>query len=173
MSGLFVLVAAFGCSSDEGSPRFVNIEIEQPFGKYLLENPLLMAVGGVKVIHLKNGNRMVIAVASTPVKDDSAQERLRAEKVCRTKALANAVAEKNGVQVFHVEQVKEKTVVVLDGEKETAKSVSELLQLTRTKVEGVGKDMPVVGRWKSKEGDVFYLAIGIVLDKKGELGLDR
>jgi hypothetical protein len=25
--------------------------------------------------------------------------------------------------------------------------------------------MPVVGRWKSKDGDVFYLAIGMVVRK--------
>jgi hypothetical protein len=58
--------------------------------------------------------------------------------------------------------------VVLDGGKESGKSVSELLQSTKTKVQGITKEMPVVGRWKSKEGDVFYLAIGIVCDSKGD-----
>jgi hypothetical protein len=71
------------------------------------------------------------------------------------------------VQVSHIEIVKEKTVVVLDGEKETGKSVSELLEVTKAKIEGLTKDMPVVGKWKSREGDVFYLAIGIVCDKDG------
>ena len=78
------------------------------------------------------------------------------------------LAEKQGVQVAHVEELKEKTLVVLDGEKETGKSVSELLQITKTKIQGITKDLPVVGRWKSKEGDVFYLAIGAICNKKGE-----
>jgi len=111
---------------------------------------------------------MVLAVASTVLKDGSAQERLRAEKVCRIKALASIVGDKQGIQVCRTEQVKERTVIILDGEIEKAKSVSELLQLTQTKVEGVAKDMPAVGKWKSIAGDVFYLAIGIVCDKDGK-----
>ena len=77
-----------------------------------------------------------------------------------------------GVQVFHTEESRDKTVVVnLDG-KEHGTSVSESLEITKTKVEGIAKDMPVVGRWKSKEGDVFYLAIGGIVNKKGDLVQD-
>ena len=106
-------------------------------------------------------------MASTVVKDNSSKER-PSEKVCRMKALASVVAEKQGVQVCHVEQLEEKTVIVLDGKGERGKSVSELLQVTKAKVEGVARDMPVVGKWKSKEGDVFYFAIGVICDKSGE-----
>jgi hypothetical protein len=147
--------------------KFSEIEIEQSFAKYLLSNPLLMEVTGTKIIRLPNKNQVILAVASTILKDGSPKDRLRAEKVCKIKALASVVAEKEGIRVFHVEQVKEKTVVVFDGDKESGKSVSELLQVTKTTVEGITKDMPVVGRWKSKKGDVFYLAIGITVDKKG------
>ena len=42
----------------------------------------------------------------------------------------------------HVEELKERTVLALDDGKER--------------------------RWKSSEGDVFYLAIGVVCDKAGE-----
>ena len=147
--------------------RFSEVEIEKPFREYLLGHPLLMEVAGAKIIRLENGNQVVIAVASTVLKENSANERLRAERVCRAKALASVVGEKEGVQVAHVEQVQEKTVIVLDGEKETETNLSELLQVTRTKVEGITKDMPVVGRWQSKERDVFYLAIGVIVDKKG------
>jgi 5,10-methylene-tetrahydrofolate dehydrogenase/methenyl tetrahydrofolate cyclohydrolase len=147
--------------------RFSEVEIERPFDGYLLASPLLMEVTGAKIIRLPNGNQVVLAVASTVLKDKSAEDRLRAERVCRVKALASLVAEKSGVQVAHVEQLKEKTVVILDNGKETGKSVSELLQITKTKVQGITKDMPVIGRWKSKEGDVFYLAIGVILDKAG------
>ena len=38
----------------------------------------------------------MVAVASTPVKDNSAGERLRAERVCRIKALAYLVQEQTG-----------------------------------------------------------------------------
>ena len=154
-------------SENQPANAFSDVEIEKPYKEYLLAQPLLMEVAGAKIIRLKNGNQVILAVASTVLKDKSAKERLRPERVCRIRALASVVAEKEGVQVAHVEQLKEKTVIVLDGKKETGKSVSEFLQITKTRVEGIAKDMPVVGRWKSKEGDVFYLGIGMIVDKKG------
>ena len=94
--------------------------------------------------------------------------RVNANLSCRdVESLSRVVAEKNGVQVAHVEHVKEKTVIVIENGKETGKSISEYLHVTKANVEGVAKDMPVIGRWKSKDGDVFYLALGAILDEKG------
>ena len=149
-------------------PQFIDVVIDKHFTPYLLSNPLLMEVTGAKVIREKKGRTILFSVASTVLKDDSAKERLRAEKVCRIKALAGMVAEKNGVQVWHVETLNEKTKVVIDEKGETGTSISELLQVTRTKVEGITKDMPVIGHWRSKDGEVFYVAIGVILDDTGE-----
>ena len=168
MMQLLIALTMAVAGDDAGAEKFSAIEIEKPYDTYLQANPLLMEVTGAKIIRLKNGNQVVLGVASAVMKDKSSKERLRAEKVCRVKALASVVAEKQGVQVAHVEQLTEKTVIVLDGDKEAGKSISELLRVTKTKVQGITKDMPVVGRWRSKEGDVFYLAIGVVLDKKGD-----
>src|SRR4051794_32772175 len=60
---------------------FSSVEIEKPFDLYLQTNPLLMEVTGAKLIRLANGQRVVVAVASTVLKDTSPQERIRAEKV--------------------------------------------------------------------------------------------
>lgn len=168
MTGVLLLSVMMAASPDVSAAKFSEVEIEKSFEVYLLTNPLLMEVTGAKFIRLDDGNRVVLAVASTVLKDDSPKERLRAEKVCRIKALASVVAEKQGVQVCHIEKLEESTVIVLDGKKESGKSVSDLLEVTKTKVEGIARDMPVVGKWKSKEGDVFYLAIGILCDKNGE-----
>ena len=148
--------------------KFSDVRIDKPFDGYLRANLLLMESSGAKVVKLPKGHSLVVAVASTVLKDKSATERLRAEKVCRVKALASLVGEQKGVQVFHTEESRDRTVIVNQDGKETGKSVSEFLEITRTKVQGIAKDMPVVGRWKSKEGDVFYLAIGAVVDKNGE-----
>jgi hypothetical protein len=167
MIGLVLLCALLGAGADGEAP-FRAVEIDPRFEGYLRANPLLMQVPGAKVIHLENGNQVVLAVASTVLKDDSADERLRAEKVCKIKALASVVAEKEGVQLAHVEQVREKTVVVMADGKEKAKSVTEVLQLTTAKVQGIAKEIPVLGRWRSADGKVFYLAIGAVCNKCGK-----
>lgn len=162
-----ILLATLAADPKLGS-RFSEIEIDDAFRQYLTANVLLMEVTGAKVIRLANGGSVVLAVASTAINDNTAKDRLRAERVCRVKALAAIVAEKKGIQVCHVETLNEKTQIVIDEKGETGSSVLELIQVTKTKVEGIAKDMPVVGRWKSKDGEVFYLALGVMLDKKGE-----
>jgi hypothetical protein len=164
-----MLLAMLLGAEPSAADRFADVRIEKPFDRYLLANPLLMESTGAKVIKLPKKRSLVVAVASTVLKDNSSEERLRAEKVCKTKAFAYIVQEKKGVQVFHTEESKDKTVVVNVDGKEHGTSVSELLEVTKTKVEGIAKDMPVVGRWKSKEGDVFYLAIGGIINKKGKV----
>lgn len=147
---------------------FSDVKIEKPFDRYLLANPLVMEATGAKIIALPGKKYVVVSVASTVLKDRSAADRLRAERVCRTKAFAYVVQERKGVQVFHTEESRDKTVIVNVDGKEHGKSVSEYLEITKTKVEGIANDMPVVGRWKSKDGEVFYMAIGTICDREGK-----
>jgi hypothetical protein len=166
----FLFVPALMLGADPTSAdRFSDVRIEKPFDGYLRANRLLMESTGAKIVRLQKGKSLVVAVASTVLQDSSAAERLRAEKVCRIKALAYVVQEQKGVRIFHAEESTERTVIVNTDGKESGKSVSEFLEITRTKVEGIAKDLPVVGRWKSKEGDVFYLAIGGMVNRNGML----
>jgi hypothetical protein len=73
-----------------------------------------MEVAGCKIIRRKDGSTVVIAVGSTALNDKGAADKLRAEKVCRVKALTSLVAEKQGVQIAHVEESKDSTVVVFE-----------------------------------------------------------
>ena len=147
--------------------QFADIKLASPFDGYLLSQPLLMEVTGAKVIRLTNGRTAVVGIASTVLRDGSADDRVRAERVCIIKARAAVIGEQQGVQVAHVEQIKDRTVVVVVNGKETAKSVSELLVLTRSKVEGISRGLAPVGRWKSADGKVFYLAVGGIFDAQG------
>jgi len=166
MIGLFLLCALPGAGAN-GEALYCAAEIDARFEGYLRTNPLLMAVPGAKVIRLDNGNQVFLAVASTVLKDDSAEERLRAEKVCKLKALASLLAENRGVQLAHIEQVRKKTMVILEKGREGGQTMTEVLQLTSARVQGVAQGLPVVGRWQSADGKVFYLAIGAVGDRMG------
>jgi hypothetical protein len=168
--------AAESAAPSEGQPapdkeppsaEFSEVLLDKGFARYLQTNALLMATAGAKVIRLEDGRKVVLAVGSTALKDNSAVERLRAERVCRIHAEASLAAEKQGVQIARLERLEETTRVVLEEDKEKGRSVSELLQITTTQVAGLVRGMPVVGRWKSKAGDVFYLAIGAICDREG------
>lgn len=160
-------VLLFALAMPAEDARFADVVIEKPYRTYLMANPVLMEIAGAKIIRLQDGNQLLLAVGSTVLKDNKPRTRIDAEKVCRVKALASIVAEKKGVQVAHVEKVEERTVVVIENGKETGKSVSEVMQLTKTEVRGLAPGMSVIGRWKSKDGEVFYLALGLICDKKG------
>lgn len=147
--------------------KFSDVKLEKPFDAYLLAQPLLMEVTGAKIIRVANGQVAIVGVASTVLKDGSASDRLRAERVCASKARAAIIGEQHGVQVAHVEQAKDRTLIILENGKETGKSVSELLVLTQSKAEGVARGLAPIGRWKSTDGTVFYLAIGGVFDAAG------
>jgi hypothetical protein len=60
-------------------------------------------------------------------------------------------------------KLEERSHIVIDEKGESGTNISELLQMTRTKVEGVARDLPVIGRWKSKAGDVSHMATGAIL----------
>jgi hypothetical protein len=129
-----------------------HILAEPPFDKYLRANPILLEVAGVKVIYLKDGSKVVLSVASTVIKDESADERIRAEKVCRIKAATGLLKEKQGVQIAHAETLRDGAISITTESASSERSVAEVLEMTTAKVEGVVKEMPPVGRWKSADG---------------------
>jgi hypothetical protein len=148
---------------------FRDVRIERPFDAYLRARPLLMQVTGPRFIRLKGGRRAVLAVASAVPAGEGPGALMEAEKACRLRALAAIVAHRDGVRVTHLEKVEEKTVVMLENGKERATNSSQVLSVTRARAQGVVRGLRVVGRWRSSDGRVLYLALGAVLDEKGEL----
>lgn len=149
--------------------KFAEVKIDSVFEKILTSNVLLMEVTGAKVINLPKGRKAIVGVASTTIIKGSTTDLLRAEKVCKIKALANIISDRNGVQIIHIEELKDETRTVIDDAGENTTSVETLLHLTKTKVEGIVKDMPVVGRWYSPSKETYYLAIGTILDENGNV----
>ncbi len=137
----WIIVPLLSLSADPD--LFREVRIEKPFDGYLQANRLLMESTGAKVVRLPKQRFLVVAVASTVLKDSSATERLRAEKVCRIKALAYVLQERKGVQVFHTEESRERTIIVNTDGKETGKNVSEFLEITRPR----SRVSPRICRW--------------------------
>jgi hypothetical protein len=167
VNALCLVLGALCGQSDP--PRFTDVQIEKPFDTYLQAQPVLMELAGAKVIRLPDGNKLVIGVASTPIRNDSAEDRARAELVCKTRALVHILGEEQGVVIAHSEEIDKKVTVVVDRDgKRKTRTTSQYLDVTRAKLEGTVKDFPVVGSWKSGDGKVYYLAIGGILNARGE-----
>ena len=154
--------------SDEApKAAFKDVVIDEPFAAHLRKNPLLMDLAGAVVIDLGPDERLLIGVAKVLLKDSSADDLLRAEKVCTVKARAAVVGERDGVHLTYLKRVKDELVIVKTEEGEKATSVSERLKISQEKIEGMAKGLPVVGRWRSESGKVYYLAVGGRFDGKG------
>ena len=143
----------------------------EPFAACLKADPILLQVGGSRIIVLPCTNQAVIvSVASTAVKDNAAADRVRMQKVCRSKALAELLAQEKGLQVKYALWAEDKTVVVYEDGKEETASLEGTLETTSAQVEGFVQAMPVVATWYSAAGDMFFLAIGTVAGHKQNQG---
>ena len=75
--------------------------------------------------------------------------------------------QRKGVRVYHQEVHKDRGVVKLEDGQETGKSLSQLLQVTETRAEGIIKGMPPVGQWRSHDRRTYYVAFGTIVDRDG------
>ncbi len=108
---------------------------------------------------------LVLGVASSVLKDGSAADRKRAETVARNRAYAHIVAEKTGVQVARSETIGKRVVVTIEEDgRENSSSVSEYLETTKADLQGRTRAFPVVGRWTSPDGTLYYVAVGGILE---------
>jgi len=150
-----------------------NLRLDPEFAGILMADPLLMEVEGAKVIRLDAGleatsdepvRLLVLGVASSALQDGSAADRKRAETIARNRAYAHIVAEKTGLTVARSETVAKKTIVTIEEDgRETGTSVAEYLESTQAGVKGMTKGFPILGRWTSPDGTLFYVAVGGIL----------
>jgi len=153
-------------SNNEGKP-FQNFKIDPLFQKLFLDNPFWFEQTGVKIVKLKNKNTILISIGSAVLKNNTPNAKSEAEKIANIRALANFASSIHGVQVSRIEKLNEKNQIIIENDKEVNKSISEHLEITETKVNGLVKNMQVIGTWYSNDGSIFYLAIGKSINKDG------
>ena len=153
-------------SNNIGKP-FQNFKIGPLFQKLFLDNPFWFEQTGVKIVKLKNGNPILILIGSAVLKNNTLNAKSEAEKIANIRALANFSSSIHGVQVSRIEKLNEKNQIVVENDKEVSKNISEHLEITETKVNGLVKNMQVIGTWCSNDGSIFYLAIGKSINKDG------
>ena len=141
--------------------EFADVRVEDAFEPFFRANAFLMENGGAKIVRFPGGTNLVIGIGATELRADSPQETLRRRTVARQKALAALSAEVHGIRVYSSSTLFDETTVRLDTNGvETATSLSESLEMTRTETAGWLPGLPVVATWTNPSQDLFYLAIG-------------
>jgi hypothetical protein len=138
---VLTLVLALAATAEPPASKssFVDINIDAPFDGPLLANAVFMELTGVKVLRWEGNSTMVLAVAMTDIRDDTGKDKLRCMKVCRSKALSSLMQQNEEIQVWTYSKSTDQTVIVIEDGVEHGKSLSEILDITRTKAEGFVK----------------------------------
>jgi hypothetical protein len=129
------------------------------FEDILRADPALFRNGGAKLIE-KDGRRYFVAIGFTGVLGDSPVERVREMQVARIRAL-KAVSEFIGTTILASEEKfsDRTTVETVDGDK-TSEQHKAFEETVVAKIKALVKAPPVVGTWKSDDGQLFFYAIG-------------
>lgn len=153
-----ILSACTVCLAEFDS--FSNVQIEESFRPFLAANPLLMEITGAKVVKFEDGSRLLLAVGCTDVRPNSPQEQMRRRTVGRAKAQAQLTSELAGVQVSTSSKFSEQSAITVENGVEKGISLSESLEITESRAKAIIPGLPMIGTWMSKDGGLFYLAIG-------------
>lgn len=138
---------------------FADAAFANGFEAVINMNPILAQDGGAGVIEME-GKSYFISVGITAIKGQDPAEKVRQLRVAKINAL-RAMAE--FIQPSKVEtetRLTEKTTIETVGKNKTAKTFKELDETTRASVKASLQAPEQVGTWKSKDGSLFYLALG-------------
>ncbi len=69
------------------------------------------------------------------------------------------IGQRNGARITYLKRVRDHIEISNDDNGEHLKSMAERTLLTEERIHGIAKNMPVVGRWRSKNGKLYYMAV--------------
>jgi hypothetical protein len=143
-----------------------DLVLEPAYAPLLKGNPLLMEIPGAKVIKTETGF-VLIGVGSAVIQTKSSKDRIAAEKIATIKARAALVGERDGILVFQKTTANEQTTITQIGNKEMGKSVSTITQINQETISGAITGSDIIGRWRSDDRDVVFVAVLVQIDKSG------
>jgi hypothetical protein len=140
-------------------PVIREVLLTPGFDGILRTDPVLLQSGGAKLIE-KDSTQYFVAVGFASVLGDSPAERVRQLQVARTRALKVASEFISTMIVTSEEKFSKKTTVTnINGIKTSARR-DLFEEKTVAKIKALVNAPPVVGTWKSGDGQLFFYAIG-------------
>lgn len=136
------------------------IEGKEPFVSLLQTSPLLRQNGGVRGFILGSDRKVLIAVASAPLKGSYARTR----RVAQLKAVRSLLGHREGINLSAVEHLEDREHLRLSEGQEQRMLISQFLSVHEEQVSGIVKALPIVGMWEDQNGRLLYVAIGRIVE---------
>jgi len=136
------------------------IEGEEPFVSLLQASPLLRQNGGARGFVLDGDRKVLIAVASAPLKGSYAGAR----RVAQLKAVRSLLGHREGINLSAVEYLEDQEHLRLSEDREQRVLISHFLSVHEEQVSGIVKALPIVGMWEDQNGRLLHVAIGRIVE---------
>ncbi len=142
-----------GAHDITGGPTMQGSE---PFVSLLQASPLLRQNGGVRGFILDGGRKVLIAVASAPIKESYS----KARKIAQLKAVRSLLGHREGIKLSAVEYLEDREHLRLSEGREQRVLISHFLSVNEERVSGIVKALPIVAMWEDQDGWLLHVAVG-------------
>lgn len=132
------------------------------FQEFLVQDKILLEIGGCKVIENESGKRALIAVGVASVKEDTPKGRLRCKKIAEAEALAE-MAKHQEVDVTYFGQRSKTTEIETKNGVETSRIKRSSSSRTTVRAEAYFEQVTTIGSWYSKDKQLFFVAKGCLV----------
>ena len=132
----------------------------EPFVSLLQASPLLRQNGGVRGFILDGGRKVLVAVASAPIKGSYA----KARRIAQLKAVRSLLGHQDGIKLSAAEYLEDREHLRLSEGQEQRMLISHFLSVNEEQVSGIVKAMPIVGMWEDQDGQLLLVAIGRIIE---------
>ena len=129
------------------------------FKDFLINDNILLEVGGCRAFENSSGKRVLIAVGVAPVKDNTPKDRLLRQKIAEQKAFGELAKHQEVEVTFFAERYKTTEIKTENGAEFGKSRRSSSTRIT-VQAEAYFDEMITVGYWYSKDGKLFFLAKG-------------
>ena len=160
--GKAVLVVALALSA-ACSPVDPDLQIDQPYSRVLLSNPVLRDAGGGIVVKRVSGRPLLIGVGHALIPAGQSLDRCGLQmNEARFEALTAAASANAPLRIVSERSSGDFiTTTVVDGE-ERSEILEKTTRVTKIQFEAMVKGLRPVGRWRGKVGDkdAVFVAVG-------------
>ena len=143
--------------------NFGEINIEAPFKDVLLNDPDFMDRGGVQVFNYENHGWILVGISKLAPSEEQITDITKITRIGEIKARAGILEFIDGVKVstFRENQFIKKSDTINNNQM----NLKSFFQTTKSEAKGKIQQLPVIGTWRAKDRDIFYVAVGTTKTK--------
>ena len=152
----------FAADPSESDVMIREANILPEFKKLLMSAPILLTSTGCRAFKNNEDEIILISVGRCAIKGDSAEDRIRSERIAEQMAYAE-ISKYRGVEVVYSASMEQTMSRDINQKSMYAKHKTQTITLRSA---GYIRGLPTVGTWISNDGKFFFLAKGIYLNKE-------